>query len=82
MSKKNDPVESMMRRIMQDAERTWGAGFALLGTEMQSAILSERLLILCDAQDESVDPATIVRILNQGRTWIIDWVNARGGPQV
>jgi len=76
-----DPnVERMMKNVLGKAERTWGAGFALLGTQLQSAILNEELVILCDAQDDSIDPSTIVKILRQGRTWIVNWVNAHGGP--
>jgi hypothetical protein len=71
---KNDPVERLMRQITDEVKSTWGRGFDLLSADIQSALLSERLLIICDSQDESVDPATVRRIMSQGRTWIINWV--------
>jgi hypothetical protein len=45
---------------------------ALVSREVHEALVNSQLLILCAAQDESTDPATVVRILNEGRTEIID----------
>ena len=76
MKTKIDPnVERLMDQLLKTTKSTWGAGFDLLGPDLQSAVLSERLVILADQQDESTDPAVIVKIVRQGRSWIIDYVS-------
>jgi hypothetical protein len=73
---KIDPnVIRIMKQIRETVERQWGAGFDSLGQPLQSALLAERLLITLSQQDEDVNPANIVKILNQGWTWIVDETN-------
>ena len=47
----------------------------LLGDELYEALLNEALLLLLTAQDEATDPATVVRVLTDGRRQIIDHIN-------
>jgi hypothetical protein len=43
-----------------------------LGDVLYEELLNSELLLLCATQDDSIDPANIVRILNDGRSQIID----------
>jgi hypothetical protein len=76
MTTKKTPTESLMEIVVTDAKRPWGLGWERLSPDQQEAELNSRLLITICAQDESIDPATIVRILREGRTWIIDRVQS------
>jgi hypothetical protein len=68
-------IVKLMQQCLQQVQRDWGHGWDLLSARQQSALLSERLLITCTQQDESVDPAAVVKILNQGWSWILDQTN-------
>jgi hypothetical protein len=75
MAEKIDPnVVRIMKQVKEDVLRQWG-GYSFLGQHLQSAILAERLLITLSHLDESTDPASVVKILNQGWTWIIEETN-------
>ncbi len=53
--------------------RRWGnEPRTKLGDTLYEALLNSALVILSANQDESIEPATIVRILRQGRTQIIE----------
>lgn len=66
------PTQDLMEIVEADAKRPWGIGWSRLSADQQEAELNSRLLITICGQDESIDPATIVRLLREGRTWIID----------
>jgi|KBSMisStandDraft_5_1062788.scaffolds.fasta_scaffold03025_8 hypothetical protein len=56
--------------------RRWGKEARyLFGEVLYEALLNEALLLHLNAQDESIDPATIVRVLTDGRSQIIDEIN-------
>lgn len=57
-------------------ERKWGRNArTLLGETIYETCLDAELARLCDLQDESTDPASIVSILRDGRSQIIDHLN-------
>jgi len=68
-------VQNLMKQCAEQAHRDWGNGWDLLSPRLQSALLAERLLITATQQDESIDPAVIVKIINQGWSWIIEETN-------
>jgi hypothetical protein len=63
-----------MQRCLDKVRKEWGTGWHLLGSRIQQALLAEALLVEITQQDEDVDPARIVRMLNLG--W--DWINLEG----
>lgn len=69
---KKSPTESLMEIVETDAKRPWGLGWDRLSHDQQEAELNSRLLITVCGQDESIDPATVVRIMREGRAWIIN----------
>ena len=49
-----------------------------LGDVLYEELLNSELLVLCATQDDSIDPANVVRTLNDGRSQIIDEINREG----
>lgn len=73
MPKRNDwPLDHCKTTVASK----WGKEARhLLGEELYEALLNEALLLLLSAQDEHADPATVVRVLADGRRQIIDYIN-------
>jgi hypothetical protein len=68
-------VNAVMKNLKSMVSKEFGYGWGQLGTRIQGALLSERLVILCVQQDESVPAERVRLILDQGRSWIIEEVN-------
>jgi hypothetical protein len=49
-----------------------------LGDVLYEELLNSELLVLCALQDDTIDPANVVRILNDGRSQIINEINKEG----
>lgn len=58
------------------AARKWGREARHnLGDVLYETLLNAELLLLLSTQDDTADPATLVRILTDGRRQIIDELN-------
>jgi hypothetical protein len=69
-----------MERLFKGAKdkviTEWGrSAFEKLGSRLQSALLAEALVILVNAQDESIAPETVKRIITEGWLWVIEETN-------
>lgn len=69
------PIDTLMERVRAKYGVPAIQVREQLGDNLFETILNSELTLLCCTQDESIDPANIVRILRQGRDQIIDYIN-------
>lgn len=73
MIKREHPVVKTCREAV---ERRWGKEVREnVGDVVYEALLNSALVNTCTGQDESVDPAAIVRVMREARAGIIDLIH-------
>lgn len=69
-------LERLFKNAKDEVITEWGrAAYEKLGSRIQSALLSEAILVLINRQDESLSPEVAKRIATDGWLWVVEETN-------
>lgn len=72
MSDRKTAERLLKQHIMPKVELSWGRGFDGLGPTLQQAVVLAQAVHVCRIQDDSIDPSTVVALLDSLHDVITD----------